>query len=154
MSFWEYLGATLLGGGVASVLLTGLLSFQLERFKNRQSGKLEEIKAELSVIARLQGQSVERQAGIAAQVLVATLRYLDALKSSVAGAALVPRKESDTPTSARQVDLDFRWAFLKPFEKEFADAWIQAEVHLPQDTIAVLAEISDCGRDIYGNQMT
>jgi hypothetical protein len=94
MSFWEYLGATLLGGGVASVLLTGLLSFQLERFKNRQGGKLEEIKAELSVIARLQGQSVERQAGIAAQVLVATLRYLDALKSSVAGAVLAPRKES------------------------------------------------------------
>jgi hypothetical protein len=43
---------------------------------------------------------------------------------------------------------------LKPFEREFADAWIQAEVHLPKDAIAVLAEISECGRDIGGNQMT
>jgi hypothetical protein len=154
MSFWEYLGTTLLGAGVASGLLSGMVAFQLERFKNRQSGKLEEIKAELSVIAKLQGQAVERQATIAAQVLVTTLRYLDALRSSVTGLAQLPPGKSDTPSSALKAELEFRWAALRPFEKDFLDVWIQAQVHLPEDASTILAEVSECGNHIYGSQIT
>jgi len=154
MSFWEYLGTTLLGAGVASGLLSGLVAFQLERFKNRQGAKLEEIKAGLSVVAKLQEQTVERQATIAAQVLVTTLRYLDALRSSVTGLVQVPSGKLDTPASALKAELEFRWAALRPFEKEFLDAWIQAEVHLPEESSTILSEVSECGNHIYGSQIT
>lgn len=158
MDFWQNVGATLLGGAVPSVVFTALVgawfTIQMEKLRNKQSAKLEEVKTALSAVLKLQALSVERQAGIAAQVLVATLRYLDALKGSVSGFVQVPRKESDTPASAREAEFQFRWAALKPFEKGFADAWIQAEIHLPQDAIAILAEASDCGRDIFANQMT
>ena len=154
MSFWEYFGTTLLGAGLASGLLSALVAFQLERFKNRQSGKLEELKAELGVVATLQGQAVERQATDAAQVLVTTLRYLDALRSSVTGLVQVPSEKTDTPASALKAELEHRWAALRPFESEFLDAWIQAEVHLPEDASTVLADVSECGNAIYGAQVT
>jgi hypothetical protein len=154
MSFWEYFGTTLLGAGIASGLLSALVAFQLERFKNRQSGKLEELKAELSVVAKLQGQAVERQATVAAQVLVTTLRYLDALRTSVSGLVQVPSGKTDTPASALKAELEYRWAALRPFESEFLDAWIQAEVHLPEDASTVLADVSECGNAIYGAQVT
>ena len=147
MSFWEYLGATLLGGGTVSVIFGALtkawLSTQLERFK-----------ADLSVTSRLEAQSVERRATIAAQVLVCTLRYLDALRSSTTPGAQVATQPSATPAAFLKAEFEARWAVLREYEKQFGDACVQAEVYLSDGVSGFLEEIADYGNELYANQIT
>jgi hypothetical protein len=87
-------------------------------------------------------------------VLVSTLRYLDALRSSTTPLAQVPTQPSAPPEVSLRAELEARWSVLREYEKQFGDGCVQAEVYLSEDVSAFLEGIADYGNELYGNQVT
>jgi len=125
-----------------------------ERLRADQAKELEALKSELSVIARLQAQAVERRAGIAAQVLISTLRYLDALKAATSVAFQAQTQPGGSESDVLRADFNARWEGIQEREADFTDALVLAEVHLPEGVNGILAEVWTLRREIRANQST
>jgi hypothetical protein len=127
---------------------------QLEDFRGKSSADLESIKASLTVAARLRTAAEEKRAQVAGEVLVACLKFLDALESAVTLAAI-----GDAPPGApAEVQIErtvaARRDIVEAEAKQFAAAWILAETHLPDAVTSQVEQIWKQWLEIHAVQMT
>jgi hypothetical protein len=123
------------------------------------SAALEQVKADLGKLTELSTSSERKRADVAAEVLVAVLRMLDALEGATSlGMFTQPSGVDRSDRAARQraatLEVEAREASVKPYAEEFRRAWHMAHVFLPDDVLEVMSRINTLRREILANQQS
>ncbi len=146
--------ATAAGGGLLAALgaLVGLLV--MVRGQRRLRRALARMEEDVARLPPWRSAEQERAALAAADVLVSTLRYLDAVELATA-----PGLKAEAPAEGDEKrwladDVRLRWADVRPQEQEFRGACVLAHVHLPERVQEALEEVAGLVRDIRTAQST
>jgi hypothetical protein len=127
---------------------------ELEAQRTAALHAIEGVKAELSVMTKLKTGAEEKRAQVAAEVLVATLRFLYALEGAVTLAALGDAPPGSRPEVQVSRSVDMRRKVVDAATEQLTSAWILAEVHLPDDVNQLLDSVWKLWADIHAAQAT
>jgi hypothetical protein len=148
-----------LSSSVVGALVSGVVGALVVAFMNsRFQRDLEHLKADLAKLTDLTTSSEQKRAEVAAEVLVAALRMLDALdRAAGLGSFETERVGDDDPDARRKwmrLQVEARDASVRIFDEEFRRAWHLAEVFLPEAAPELLYEITRLkGEILAGQQM-
>jgi hypothetical protein len=142
-------------GAIVTAVMTWLgwgAQRELANVQITSARELERIKAEVGTMSRLHSTSEEKRAQVAAEALVASLRFLDALRGLVnpfyGKHDPAPREDPD----AGAAFFNSRWDRFDHFDKEFRSAWTQAEVYLPENVAEALEKVWKLRGNVRGAQ--
>jgi hypothetical protein len=121
------------------------------------SAALEQVKADLGKLTELSTSSERKRADVAAEVLVAVLRMLDALEGATSlgkftDSSGVDRSNRAARQQAARIEAEARAESVNPYDEEFRRAWHMSEVFLPEDVRDLMAGINGVRREILANQ--
>lgn len=166
MPWWAEFGAQLLGGGAATAGFVGLALWivkgavataveqaaakELEQFKIEAGKNLEALKAELARETTRHQLLDERRADVAAGLIVASIKYVDALKYVYNPLIMSgERDEDEDDQTATEKAYLARLDYLRPLESAFREAWHHARVYLPSETLENVRALDESAGDAF-----